>query len=159
MSEKTLGAKHNLSLSTRVWGELKLRALQENTTTSELIAFILKRFLTDPPSKINASRYQLRGSGEGKRSGRTLYLPDAIWFPAVAAANQGGYSITNLVDLLAKEYLGLATLERDPQGESEPEPGSAARYVKVGGTTFDLGENPFNLDLKTGEMTRPNKPE
>ncbi len=162
MSEKKLGVKHNLSLSTRVWGELKLRAFQENTTASELIAYILEQFIANPPEKIKLSRYQSRKYKEGSRAGRTVYIPDPVWLPVEDIARQARFSVTSLVDVLVKDYLGI----KPPDDDSDETPGkidnpaqigqseNPSRYLKIGKTMFDLGDEALSLDLKTGKVSK-----
>ncbi len=177
MSENKLGVKHNLSLSSRVWGELKLRAVQEKTTVSELVAYVLGRFFSDPPKKIKVSRYQSRKNTDGEREGRTVYIPDSVWLPIEETAKQGRFSVTYLVDVLVKDYLGIEQIDRGPGDISDTMEGQArltreggtsqnneqisipqeeetSRYLKVGDTIFDLGEDAVSLDLKTGKVTR-----
>lgn len=162
MGEKKLGVKHNLSLSTRVWGELKLRAFQENTTASELIAYILEQFIVNPPEKIKLSRYQSRKYNEGSRSGRTVYIPDSVWLPVEGIARQGRFSVTSLVDVLVKDYLGIepsdGNASETPREVDDPaqvsQPANPSRYLKIGKTMFDLGDEALSLDLKTGRVTK-----
>lgn len=140
-----------------------MRSIQENTTASELIAYQIEQYLSGRVHVPELSRYQAYRSGEGLRRGRSVYIPDAIWQQVEVKAQQGGFSVTNLVDALIKIYLGFLQEEDvPPQTAAVVDPvvpnTIAERYVRVGDKTFVLDENASSLDLKTGEFRPGRKP-
>ncbi len=143
MAESKEQERHNINLSRRVWGELKLRSVQESASASELIAYVVEKYNPEDPSLAGMSRYQPRGSNED-RLGRTVFFPPATWKKAQALAAQNGISVAGLIDYLLKKYLGIAD-EIEYAIPERPE------FVRVGEERVYLGENPVKIDLKTGK--------
>ncbi|MHC1733381.1 MAG: hypothetical protein AB9888_15290 [Bacteroidales bacterium] len=130
--------RHNIYLSHQVWGALKIRSFDERSDASTIINYVLERFLKTPP--INLQVFHYRPREEEGRQGRTVYIQTQVWVAIEEKAKQGKFSISSLIETLLSIYLGL--VESD---EEEPTP-TANRYLKVGDTIFDLGENPIRID-------------
>ena len=156
--------RHDLYLSKTVWGELKLRAFQENQTVGAMIAFLLEWAVGDPHNIPDLSRYQERSEhNEQDRSHRTVRgISDELWERVEAAARQGErpFSISGLVEYLLRDYLGIKAEE----DEYAPDPGvhilkDAAQpgALNTGTITFHLGKNPQEIHLgpQPGEARPP----
>jgi hypothetical protein len=137
--------KHSLYISRPVWEELKIRSAQEHRTASEIITSLLSVFIREQPAVPHIKRYQprLEEMPPKERASRSVYIPQPVWENTLRLAAAGNYSITGLVDDLLKCYLGLLPVG-EGNGEVQVDP---VRYLKVGGTTFDLGEKPIHIDL------------
>jgi len=65
--------RHNINLSRHVWGELKLRSVQEGISASELVAYVVDRYAGEGGHKgvreHGEGLYQPGGSGESSRRG------------------------------------------------------------------------------------------
>lgn len=144
MPEPAAQERHNINLSRQVWGELKLRSFQEGMSASELVAYILDRFLNQGYSTLRLPRYQPRNTDED-RVGRTVFLPVGLWEKAQARAAATGTSLSGLVEHLLKAYLGL--LPESGRASAEPPP---KHTVQIGEERVYLGENPLRIDFKTG---------
>lgn len=134
--------RHNVNLSRRVWGELKLRSFQEGMSASELVAYVVERF-TQGYHALRLPRYQPRGDDED-RLGRTVFFPAEVWQQAQKRASQSGTSISGLIEYLLKQYLGMLP-------DTEEEAPSKGQTVRIGEERVYLGENPIKIDLKTGK--------
>ncbi len=142
--------RHNVNLSRQVWGELKLRSFQENLSASELVTYILEKFVQEKYIALSLPRYQPRGEDED-RLGRTVFVPAEIWQQAQERANHLHTSISGLIEFLLRKYLGLLPgSESEDEEESIPEP-PAGHTVRIGEERVYLGENPVKIDLKTGK--------
>jgi hypothetical protein len=140
--------RHNVNLSRQVWGELKLRAFQERISASELIAYLVKKNAKVDLSTSTFSRYQARDPDDD-RMGRTVFFPSEVWEQVKNLAARNSTSVSVLIDYLLKVYLGL--LEKQEKESSEPPSGKA---VLVGNERVYLGDNPIEIDLKTGNTTK-----
>lgn len=145
MSEQVNQERHNVNLSRQVWGELKLRSFQEGLSASELVAYILDRFLQEGYSALRLPRYQPRNTDED-RIGRTVFLPAGLWAKVQSRAEGSGTSVSGLIEYLLKQYLGLL-----PETE-ETEPDEVrGKTIQIGEERVYLGENPVKIDLITGK--------
>ena len=137
--------KHSLYISRSVWEELKIRSVQEHRDASKIITSLLSDFINEHPVVSYIKRYQPRldEALPGERASRSVYIPQPIWEKIRRQAEVGNYSITGLVDDLLKSYLGLLPVKEEG-GEMQVDP---TRYLKLGNTTFDLGENPIHVDF------------
>ena len=138
--------RHNINLSRQVWGELKLRAVQEGASASELIAFVIEKSLAGQETSTPLPRYQPRGDSSD-RSGRTVFLPTLVWKAAREQAAQQGTSVSAWIDYQLRVYLGLLA-----ENENATPPG---KIVQVGSERVYLGENPIGIDLKSGKPKEP----
>jgi hypothetical protein len=138
--------RHNIYISHQTWGALKLRAFQERSTATLLIDYVVKRFLKEPPARLQLAGNRAHNSDED-RLGRTVYFEPQVWDAVQAIAQSGKFSVASLIEALVSDYLGLTP----PQEFHTPIQGETIRYVRVGGTTFDLGENPTIFDANTGK--------
>lgn len=145
MPEQAGPERHNVNLSRQVWGELKLRSFQESMSASELVAYVIERYLTVGYSTLRLPRYQPRNTDED-RIGRTVFLPSGLWAKAQSRAAQSGTSLSALIEHLLKQYLGLLP-ELDEASANPPE----KHTVQIGEERVYLGENPVRIDLKTGK--------
>jgi hypothetical protein len=145
MADNAGQERHNVNISRQVWGELKLRSFQEGMSASEMVAYVLERFLSESYSALRLPRYQPRSTDED-RTGRTVFLPAGLWSQAQERAARSGTSLSALIEHLLKQYLGLL-----PESESADDAPSAEHTVKIGEERIYLGKNPVRIDLKTGK--------
>lgn len=143
MADQAGRDRHNVNLSRQVWGELKLRSFQEGMSASELVAYIVEKFLNEKYLAFQLPRYQPRNTDED-RLGRTVFFPEGVWQQAQARAERAGISMSGLIDFLLKRYLGLLPDQPDPG------PPTTGKTVRIGEERVYLGENPVRIDLKTG---------
>ena len=136
-------------------GELKLRSFQERSSSSEIINYVLREFLEKHPARVRLSRYQPHNRDED-RLGRTVYFQKEIWEAVKLLSKEKGFSISGLIEYLLNVYLGLIPAENET-GESLEEKikSNPERYVRMGKDVIDLGENPVQIDWKTGKPLRP----
>ena len=137
--------KHSLYISRSVWEELKIRSVQEHRDASKIITLLLSDFINKQPTTVHIKRYQPRLDDvlPKERASRSVYIPQPVWEKVLRLSTDGNFSITGLVDNLLKSYLGLLP-DKEEGGETQVDP---ARYLKLGNTTFDLGENPIHVDF------------
>jgi hypothetical protein len=147
MPEKPSTERHNINLSRHVWGELKLRAFQENLSASELIEYIIEKLAGEVASLYRVSKYQQRNPEED-RLGRTVFLSPQAWQKALALAKEMQISVSALIEYLLRRYLGLNPAG-DPWQETRPE--RKGTILRIGEDRVYLGENPVIIDLKTGK--------
>ncbi len=154
--------RHNVYLTDSVWRAFRQRAFLERRNANELAAYLLKDFLENP-QKLPEHRYKERvpDREEDPVKGRTIRVPAAL-SARVQAVIQGKISFASLVDLLLRRYLVIELAGETPAGET-PEHDSTFRYdqptrrkgrkkvLQIGETKFDLGDDPFELDLGKGD--------
>jgi hypothetical protein len=145
MGDQTDRERHNVNLSRQIWGELKLRSFQEGMSASEMVAYIVERYLREGYLAHTLPRYQPRNTDED-RLGRTVFFTSAAWHAAQEFAQRSNISISALIDFLLRRYLGL--LPEEEARPLEPEPKNT---VRIGEERVYLGENPVRIDLKTGK--------
>jgi hypothetical protein len=150
--------RHFLYLTDLVWGELKLRAFAEKKSASAVIASLIEYFLDDDSvGELPVGRYQDRIPPESldRRETRTIFISGALWRRATENRDEGkDHSLSGIVEYLLRQYLGLPQDLGLPQiGEDEgegieddPEPPNT---LSTGSVTFDLGENPTDIDLSS----------
>jgi hypothetical protein len=153
--------RHFLYLTDLVWGELKLRAFAEKKSASAVIASLLQYFLDDDSvDGLPVGRYQERIPPESleQRETRTIFISGELWRRATENRDEEkDYSISGVVEYLLRQYLGLPQIgeevdvgmEEDDMGEGEDEPDSS-NTLNTGSVTFDLGDDPVDLDLSSG---------
>jgi hypothetical protein len=137
--------RHNVNLSRQIWGELKLRSFQEGMSASEMVAYVVERYLNESYLAFHLPRYQPRNTDED-RLGRTVFFTTAAWRGAQNFAQKNSISISALIDFLLRRYLGLLADEEAAPPETE-----AQNTVRIGEERVYLGENPLRIDLKTGK--------
>lgn len=148
--------RHELYLTDTVWGELKVRALQERKSAGGIISFLLEWAVKNPEAIPALPRYQSRLDPQEfeQRKNRTVRgISEEVWARAVwiAESSTPPFSISGLVENLLRNYLGLRQDE-----ETEPDTASAENdddqspgLVRTGRYTFDLGANPAEIDLSS----------
>lgn len=153
--------RHFLYLTDLVWGELKLRAFAEKKSASAVIASLLEYFLEDDAvDDLPVGRYQERIPPESldRRETRTIFISGELWRRASENRDEGkDHSLSGVVEYLLRQYLGLPQIggdvdvgiDEDDRREGEEEPDSA-NMLNTGSVTFDLGDNPVDLDLSSG---------
>ena len=138
MTESNQLERHNINLSRQVWAELKLRAVQESASASELIAYVVEQFSGEYAAGVHIPRYQPRSPDED-RLGRTVFFPAETWQKAQDLSARNGTSIAGLIDFLLQRYLGML-----------PEP-PKNNVVRIGEERVYLGESQVKIDWKTGK--------
>ncbi len=140
--------RHNVNLSRQVWGELKLRAVQEGMSASELIAYVAEKRVKGESSR-SFSRYQERDPDDD-RLGRTVFFPEGAWKQVQEAAARYETSASALIDYWLRLYLGLIP-EDYP---ITPETMRAENTVRVGEERVYLGDHPVKIDLQPGKKAQ-----
>ncbi len=149
--------RHFLYLTDLVWGELKLRAFAEKKSASAVIASLLEYFLDDSVDDLPVGRYQDRIPPESldQRETRTIFISGELWRRATENRDEEkDYSISGVVEYLLRQYLGLPqigedvdlSVDEDELGEGETD---SSNTLNTGSVTFDLGDDPVDLDLSS----------
>src|SRR5512133_237405 len=146
MSDHDDLTRHNIYLSDSVWQALRQRAIVEHSSANRIIAYLLEQFLENP-ARIPANRYKARiaMTAFDAAKGRTVRIPAEL-SERVLLVLQEKTSLANLIETLLREYLVFDLNGEDPSTR-ESRPGYSTHVVKVGKTEFDLGNNPFTLNV------------
>lgn len=161
MSKKLDQVRTNIYLSARVWEALKQAAFFGESTANDIVNEEVARFLVSRPEQLQLSIHRA-GDKSLERKPHTIRFHPSLWVRLQQIADQERFSVASLVEsLLAmrfeldepapskppeKEPAGSAGAPRKNPWEDNPE-----RYVRVGGVLYDLGENPYIIDLNQGD--------
>ena len=153
MASEANRIRTNLYVSRRAWGLLKARAFDERATTSALVDYVLRAYLSSPPSgAAKAASAHRAHDGAEDRKPRAVYLDPAVWRQFQEAARAARVSAASLAESLLLAYLGEPGAASPASGE--PETNAALdprRYVRVGDEIYDLGEAPIILKIDPEE--------
>ena len=139
MSKTANLIRTNLYISRRVWGGLKSRAFQERTTTSDLIDFLVRKYLKDRRVQGEVTLHRKHDETEDRKP-RAVYFDPEVWTQLQARSNAETFSIASLVESLLVTYLE----EKEEVGaDVVPEERDPNRYVRVGSEVYDIGTNPI----------------
>lgn len=151
--------RHFLYLTDLVWGELKLRAFAEKKSASAVIASLLEYYLEeDSVGDLPVGRYQDRIPPESldRRETRTIFISGALWQRAAENRDEEkDHSLSGVVEYLLRQYLGLPQVGEDVGYGIEENPGKkvdepdSSYTMNTGSITFDLGDDPVDLDLSS----------
>lgn len=144
MPSPRLPDRHTVYLTNTAWKKLKERAILEESSATSIVAYLLEAFLKASAEYLPLSRYQARLSVNltEQRKRRTIYVPDPTWETTAAFCAEKNISVSGMIEYLLMQYLGLLP---DEEQLKKPEPKSAREGVDR--LEFDLGENPFRINL------------
>ncbi len=143
MAKQSNLIRTNLYISRRVWGELKARAFQERTTTSDLIDFLVRKYLKDRKVQGEVTLHRKHNETEDRKP-RAVYFDPDLWSTLQARSATENFSIASLIESLLVSYLENKE-ETEPENvlaNAKPEERDPNRYVKVGEEVYDIGSNP-----------------
>lgn len=83
--------RRTLYIDAPVWTAIKIRALEEQRTISEVITDLLREFNYNPVTTIPLDRFQKKAEEEvlqKERDNRTVYILDEIWIITRAIAKK-----------------------------------------------------------------------
>lgn len=151
MNPPILPDRHTVYLTNTAWKKLKERAILEDSSATSIVAYLLESFLNTNAVYLPLSRYQARLSENltEQRKRRTIYVPDLIWERVAAFCEEKKMSISGVIEYLLLQYLGL--LPEDIGHKSE----SSVTRETPDRLEFDLGDNPFRIDLSPGKRQQP----
>lgn len=101
---------HTLYLSNAVWGELKRRAVMDESTASKIADYVLQAFLKYTPA-VKLPQRRPRAKDARKLNRRNLHLRKDTWEGIVKISQEEKYSISVLSEYLLRKYLGLDVTE------------------------------------------------
>jgi hypothetical protein len=152
MTPPILPDRHTVYLTNTAWKKLKERAILEDSSATSIVAYLLEAFLNAPAKYLPLTRYQARLAEDltEQRKRRTIYVPDRIWEQVAGFCDEQKISISGVIEYLLMQYLGL--LPEEKLGKS-PEP--ARTRESPGHIEFDMGDNPFRINLTPDKPDRP----
>jgi len=150
MPEET--KKLNLYFTEGVWKELRQRAIVERSSASQIVTRLLEYFLQQPSTELAPppgvhNKPRIPAASPEVGMGRTLRIPRRV-YDEVERRIAGKVSLSNLCEHLVRLYLQPAQPQASPPKAAPP-----------GAFDFQLGDNPFIIDLKTGKIKQGDQEE
>ena len=163
MSKKLDQVRTNIYLSARAWEALKQAAFFGESTANDIVNEEVAKFLVSRPEHIQLSIHRA-GDKSQERKPHTIRFHPTLWARLQQIADQERFSVASLIESLLAARFEL----NEPAGSSQPpvkEPAGQTnglkrnpwdenpeRSVRVGGILYDLGENPYIIDLNGGDV-------